>query len=268
MDDAARPGSDNTADVALLAAVRLWAAGLLASGGWAELLAPRPGGRGLLTMLPGIEGRCYQARGTVAGLRDAGERRTIEIVEWGTRPFGSMQNLVDLSGNIVEAERIGEQLAAWQGEHPGEPMTLLGFSGGAGVAVLAAERLPAGVTLDRLILIGAALSPKYDLSAAARRCAGGIVNFYSRVDVIILGAGTFIFGTIDRAYTPAAGCVGFCNGDDSLRCEPWLQQIGWRRDWRALGHYGGHLAWFARDWARDVLAEKIASDPPARDVTS
>ena len=59
------------------------------------------------------------------------------------------------------------------------------------------------------LLLAPALSPAYDLSNALRAVRREMVVFWSPLDVIILGAGTRVFGTIDRVKTASAGLVGF-----------------------------------------------------------
>ena len=59
------------------------------------------------------------------------------------------------------------------------------------------------------MLLAPALSPGYDLTAALRAVRREIVVFWSPLDLIVLGAGTRLFGTIDRVKTVGAGLVGF-----------------------------------------------------------
>ncbi len=81
-------------------------------------------------------------------------------------------------------------------------------SGGAGIAVRALEWL-ADDAVERAILLAPAISPRYDLTAALRAVRREIVVFWSPLDVVVLGAGTRLFGTIDRVKTVGAGLVGF-----------------------------------------------------------
>jgi pimeloyl-ACP methyl ester carboxylesterase len=214
-------------------------------------------------LLPGIDGRAAQFRWCVPGLRDAGITHTVEVIEWGNGPFRNMKNLTDLPANRAHARSIAERIAAYQRAHPDEPITLIGYSGGGGLALLVAEALPDDVLLDRIILIAAAISPDYDLSMAISRARRGLVNFYSSRDAFVLGAGTRTFGTIDRRYTESAGYVGFTDAEGGLRCRAGLTQIPWIQDWCKLGHDGGHIGWLARAWSREVLAAIIQNDVPA-----
>ncbi len=71
--------------------------------------------------------------------------------------------------------------------------------------------------------------------------------FWSPLDVVILGAGTRLFGTIDRVRTVGAGLVGFAvPGPDEADAErrrqyAKLRQVRWRPRMVGLGHLGGHF---------------------------
>jgi hypothetical protein len=111
--------------------------------------------------------------------------------------------------------------------------------------------------VDRIVLIGAALSPDYDLTDALSHCRRGIVSFYSRRDWLMLGVGTKMFGTIDRRRTVSAGRIGFLGTDGEPARFEGLTQVAWTDAWRDLGHGGGHFGWLARRWVRDVLAPHL-----------
>lgn len=212
-----------------------------------------------VVLLPGVEGGAWQLDGTVKGLRDGGINGDFDVISWGQRPFGSLDNLTNINANKARSKTIAERITGHQREHPDRPITLIGFSGGGGLAVLVAEALPKDTVLDRLILVGAAISPQHDLREARARFKHGIVNIYSIGDWFILGAGTSVFGTIDRANTASAGHVGFQTKDGKLRVEDGLTQIAWQAKWIATGHDGGHIGWLARPWAEKYLAPIISS---------
>lgn len=218
--------------------------------------------RGYTVMLPGIESSAWQFAGTVAGMREAGVDGAIDVVEWGGRCSNSLRNLTDLERNRERAAAVALRIAGYHATYPDGPITLIGYSGGGGVAVLATEALPDEVMLDRLILIAAAIAPDYDLDEAMVHCREGVINFYSEKDWFVLGIGTRTLGTIDRQKTDAAGRIGFRDTDGSLRAQPGLTQIEWRPSWGAMGHGGGHVGWLAHDWARDVLATQVRPDWP------
>ncbi|MCG8407620.1 MAG: hypothetical protein MI923_20680 [Phycisphaerales bacterium] len=212
--------------------------------------------RGHVVMLPGVEGNQWQLAGTLDGLRDAGLDRGIEIIPWGTPPLHSLQNLSDLPANLKRAEERANRLVALQRERPDKPLTLIGFSGGGGLAILTIEALPKDVMLDRVILVAAAISKDYDLSKVLARCKDKVINIYSPKDGIV-GFGTSLFGTIDRKRTLSAGHCGFLDNDGKQLRHEKLQQIAWEPAWRRYGHNGGHLGYLSRPWACHILAPQI-----------
>ena len=80
--------------------------------------------------------------------------------------------------------------------------------GGDGAGGRGAGRLPKDA-VECAVLLSPALSPTYDLVPALRAVRREMVVFWSPLDVIVLGLGTRIFGTIDRIKTVSAGLVGF-----------------------------------------------------------
>lgn len=221
--------------------------------------------QGYIVMLPGVESSAWQFGGTVKGLRAAGVEQAIDVVEWGDHSTDSIANLTDLRRNRERAVAIAFRIAGYQASYPDAPITLVGYSGGGGMAMLVADALAEDVQLDRIILIGAAISPDHDLTKAVGHCRRGVVNFYSERDWFMLGWGTSLFGTIDRKKTPSAGRVGFKLAEGELRKEPGLQQVAWDPKWDRLGHNGSHVGWLSRPWAQEILAPEImVSDVAAR----
>ena len=103
-------------------------------------------------------------------------------------------------------------------------------------------------TVERVVLLAPALSPGYDLTAALRAVRREIVVFWSPLDVIVLGAGTRLFGTIDRVKTVGAGLVGFqvprsVTSTDVARGREYgkLRQVRWQPRMAASGYFGGHM---------------------------
>jgi hypothetical protein len=121
-------------------------------------------------------------------------------------------------------------------------VTLLGHSAGAAVVLGAAENLPPGV-IDEIVVLAPSVSRDYDLRPALRSSARGIDAFSSENDRLALGVGTYVLGTADRRWVPAAGRVGFRpiveSSEDAalvakLRVHPWHPIVAW------TGNHGGH----------------------------
>jgi hypothetical protein len=123
---------------------------------------------------------------------------------------------------------------------------LVGKSGGTGVIVRALENLPDGA-VDVAVLIAPAISPDYDLTRALRAVRREMVVFWSPLDLIVLGAGTKLFGTIDRVKTVSAGMVGFrppgtpADGVEQRAQYDKLRQVRWRPRMSSTGYLGGHV---------------------------
>lgn len=219
--------------------------------------------QGLVWLFPGIEGGPWSMVWVRRALRDGGVSGAVETRKW-PRPWHPLVNLTDYAGNKVFAAGVAEEIGAYQRKYPGRPVDLVGFSGGAGIALLVAEALPEEVRLRRLVLVHAAVSPGYDLCPVLRRVDEGMVNLHSAWDWFMVGLGTSVFGTIDRKYEPSAGMKGF-DMEWALRSCPELkakvQQRGWR--WRDLGRgvWGGHFAISLYHWNRCLVVPLLVREP-------
>ncbi len=152
-------------------------------------------------------------------------------------------DLQDTRHCMMKAQELAEQIRKVKLEKPNRPVYILAHSGGSALALAAAEMLPEK-SIERIVLLGAAVSPNYDLRPALRATINGIISFYSRKDQLILGWGTKHFGTMDRYYGPSAGYVGFAvpknlDSDDRMLYAR-LVQLPWypKQIWE--GNTGGH----------------------------
>lgn len=217
--------------VGLLVACTLAAAGC---GGPTrdQFLSDERQAEGLVIILPGIEGVSPLNRDIRAGLVQAGIGKAVPIYRWG-RPVplaGVLLNQMDVIGNRIEAGKIARMIVEYQDVHPGRSVYLVGHSGGGGMAVFAAEDLPADHKVDGLILLSSSISTSYDLTKALSRSRCGIVNFYNSADVGLLGIGTSIVGNMDGIRGPAAGLKGFDlpapgDGEEKRRAYERLYQV-------------------------------------------
>ncbi|MCB9851615.1 MAG: hypothetical protein H6819_00860 [Phycisphaerales bacterium] len=218
--------------------------------------------RGLVVVLPGIEGPSVWNRDLVLGLDEGGVDCAIRRHVWGTPvPGGFLINLTDIERNRREADRLRDDLVAYMTKYPGRPVQLVGHSGGAGIALLATERLPADCPVTAIVLLAASVSPTYDLRPALGRTTQRILNCYSERDSILLGPGTTIAGTIDREFGESAGKVGFTSRPAFLPVEQRryaaLDQLKWTRSMEKLGNDGGHFGWTNRRFVREWLAPRV-----------
>lgn len=203
-----------------------------------------PSRRGVVFVVGGIGG--WDILGPCAewALPRAGVAHEIRDFVW-THGWGRMfKDLQDHPHLLRKAEDLALEIRRVKAEDPQRPVYLVGKSGGTGLVLAAAELLPSA-TLERIILLSAAVSPGYDLRGALRATKGQIVSFYSRHDAFILGWGTTKFGTVDRVYGPSAGLCRFsppANLDQADRAlYDRLLEIPWSPRMIFEGHTGNHL---------------------------
>jgi pimeloyl-ACP methyl ester carboxylesterase len=187
----------------------------------AEYLMEERKAKGLVVILPGIEGESELNHNIRRGLVDAGVPCALPIYPWG-RPIpiaGILINQMDFIGNRLAGIGIARTIASYQDAHPHSPVYVIGHSGGGGVAVFTAEALAdmeGDHRIEGLVLLSASISGDYDLTKAIGRCRQGIVNFYNRGDVAMLAIGTTLAGNVDGGRSPSAGRAGFIKPSDSI----------------------------------------------------
>ena len=171
--------------------------------------SPKSGPRlGFVFVIGGVGGMDLLSSTAHLTLARAGVKHEIREFVWTHgkgKPFTDLRDTAHLQH---KAEELADLIRFLKAEDPDRPIFILAKSGGAGLALKTAEMLPAN-TLERLVLLAAAVSPTYDLRRALQATHNEIVSFYSSHDQIILNFGTSQFGTIDRVYGPAAGLNGF-----------------------------------------------------------
>lgn len=223
-----------------LAILMVPAAGTIRALGADEKKEPR----GVVYVVGGVGGFDIVAHSAECALPKAGVRHEIRDFNW-THRFGSvLRDLQDRRRLELKAKELAEEIKVYRAENPEAPIYVIGKSGGAGLVLSAAEHLPEG-TLERMILLSAAVSPTYDLRPALRATKREIVSFHSRHDKLVLGWGTEHFGTADRAYGRSAGLCGFSPPDDldeeGRVLYERLVQVPWNCQMIKGGNLGNHL---------------------------
>jgi pimeloyl-ACP methyl ester carboxylesterase len=241
------------------------------AGDNSRLAFPERLDQGYTVVLPGIWGVQPVEYGIVEGLKDSNTPSAIELYDWTAGAGRLVYNLRSLEHNQAEAQKIAARIIAYQDRYPGRPVHVVGYSGGAGVAVLTLEALPPDRRVTDAVLLAPTLASDYNLRPAINHTERGIRNFYSPLDVPILMVLCTAVGTTDGRHTLAAGAIGF---------EPPLgTQPEERRDYEARvsqqsydlamimdGHGGGHFGWANRTFvARHIaplLGAPTAPPPP------
>lgn len=241
--------------------------GWFCSGQWIRRVEQERLNQGLVLILTGIEGRSFLNVSLLAGLIDAGVRSAVEIVDWTTgNKLLFLLNLRGRQRNQRMAETLAQRVVAYQDEHPGQPVWLVGHSGGAGMALLTASALPPGRMVTGIIMLAAAVSPGIDLTPALDHVQTRIWNYYSGFDAFFLRFGTTVCGTIDGRHGAAAGAVGLTSPEADAAMEAGrLLQVRW--NWRMLRqfnlgeHFGcTHRIFIAEEIAPWIIASE--TEPP------
>jgi len=225
----------------------------LFGAGCAAPKAIGPALAGHAIILPGIGGNNPAVARLAKMINNEVEDLSAEVWDW-TRiePTTILGDLVDAKRNRRRAKVLAGQLLAWRRNHPNARLYVTAHSGGAGIVLLACETLPADFKIERIVFLAAALSPQIDLSRAIQRSRRGVFNYYSSKDSWVLGLGTRLFGTTDRAHSKSAGLVGFDLPDDP-RLAAKLEQLAWEPSMRKSGNRGGHMGAFAPLFIRTHL---------------
>src|SRR5690242_64348 len=194
-----------------------------------------------LLHLPGISGARGYDRMMTGGLREAGYTGELETYDWTEKDPG-LRALMAYERNQVEAQKIADRITSRVRADRNLKIIITAHSGGTGLAVWALEKLPQDITVEKVILLSSALSPQYDLSKALAHVRGKLYSFFSENDVLVLGAGTKLFGTIDGKKCESAGECGFVlpATADMQQYEKLIQKP-YDKSWMQYGNIGDHL---------------------------
>jgi hypothetical protein len=204
--------------------------------------AVRPG---IVVTVEGIGGLDLLGPNAQTSMRKAGLPHEVYPFRWthGTGRF--LIDLQDTQHLVKKANELAQTLMRLRAEAPARPIYVVARSAGTGLTLFALEQVPRG-TVDRVILISAAVSPAFDLRRALSATRGEIVSFYSHNDQFVLNWGTRHFGTADRYYGPSAGLSGFVRpadlDDDGQALYRRLVQVGWTPRMLLHGTPGTHLS--------------------------
>ena len=198
----------------------------------------------LVLIADGVGGFDLTSYGLRHVVGQGGGDQLVRAVAWGHGWGRWHADLSNVANQRAGSQALAGQVLAWREKYPDRPAFLVGKSGGTGIAVGALELLPERA-VEAAFLLAPALSPRYNLAPALRAVAREVVVFWSPLDGIILGLGTWLFGTVDRVHSVGAGLIGFRPPRDldsagQRLYEARLRQVRWTVAMAASGNLGGH----------------------------
>ena len=207
-------------------------------------LVPEGAETGLVLVADGCGGIELCELGVRQVMGERGGRHRVGVVRWA-HGFGHWyKDLTDEANHKAHSRWIVEQVLDWRERSPSKPVFLVGKSGGTWIVVKALEGLPAD-SVEAAVLLAPAISPDYDLSKALRAVRREMVAFWSPLDLIVLGVGTWLFKTADRVRSVGAGLVGFrppaSLDEEGRSLYKRLRQVRWRSAMASTGYLGGHV---------------------------
>ena len=198
--------------------------------------------RGYVIVLCGVLGKTGYNAELVRQLERAGYG--VELYDWTSGvPLPFRRGLTENRFSQETTRRLQRRIEDYKILFPGTPVYLIGLCAGAGPVCEVLRHLEPAQRVTRAVLLGAALSPFYDLRPALRGTEEGIDSFHSPLDVPILVGLTTIVGTVDGQHLPAAGAIGFGR-------TPNLRQHRYGPRMLSQGHWGGHFGWTAEDFVQ------------------
>ena len=220
-------------------------------------------GAGLILVADGIGGLDLCGTGLKYVVGAQGVRQRVRIFPWGHGLGRWYADLTRTGRHEKQAETLAREVRDSLEADPEAPVHLVGKSGGTGIVIRALEELPKD-SVSSVVLLAPALSPDYDLSKALAAVRKEMVVFWSPFDVVVLGAGTLLFGTIDRKKSVSAGLVGFKlpGSEERERFDAYrkLRQVRWNLGMVTSGYLGGHIGpdnpVFLRKYVLPILTQE------------
>ncbi len=243
--------------VGFIASAAVWATGCTAPTG---IHGTKPNH---VLILPGVAGLGSGIGAIASAVKKHAPDTSAQVYDWTqlepTISLGGIENLTRYSLNLARAKTLANQLRDWRRDQPDVKLSVVGLSGGAGIALFACEELPDDFVFERMVLLSGAVSPGYDLTRALRMCRRGIVNYYSSLDSAVLEAGTTNHGTMDRIFRPSSGFAGFMTPEDK-KLAAKLEQVAWDQSMAKLGNDGLHWGSLAPAFLREYVVPWLCGE--------
>lgn len=186
------------------------------------------------------------------GLRKAGYKGDVEIFVWTTSFNPLVDQLVTINAKL-KADMLAGKIKNYAKKYPGRSVNIIALSAGTGVAMWAVEALPPDVHINNMVLLGSSLSNTYDIRKVVPHIEGSIYVYYSRHDAVL--DAVRVIGTIDgKRGVDSAGQVGL-HPAGGYRNK--VVNIGWSRQYMALGWAGAHTDCTNETFVRHEIAKRL-----------
>ncbi len=192
-----------------------------------------------------------------SGLRAAGYRGRVKSFPWSTMLGPGPDHFL-----VSRKKSKGKDLAARIKEHrerePNASLHLMGLSAGTAVVVYALEQLPAGVTVDNVVLFSPSISERHDLTKAMKHVTGRLYVTCSPRDGILSG----LAGNADGEPGKPAGLHGLRVPGSLKRYDLYarVMNLRWRPAYAGFGWHGGHTGVIDRQFVQHVIAPRVLAD--------
>lgn len=209
-------------------------------------------------------GRVNFAGGVRQGLLDAGYPGAGELFTWNTGLGIVADQEAKVDYKRSKATELANRIVQYLKEHPKAPVTLMGLSAGAAVAVFTLEALPETCLVENCVLLSGSISEDYDLTVALRRIRNRMYVFTSEHDAVLAFAVPLV-GTADRRReSRAAGLRGFRlpvgASEETRILYAKIAHIDWNPTYATAGHAGGHIGTVQPRFVQQYVAPLIMSD--------
>ncbi len=106
------------------------------------------------------------------------------------------------------------------------------------------------------------ISARNAVNRTLQKVRTALWNYWTPLDVVMLGAGTCLCGNLNGAHTLAAGLTGFCipsglSDDESRVYQERLRQVCFTPGHLRHFHLGGHMSWANRNFVAEVVTPRL-----------
>lgn len=191
----------------------------------------------------------------------------VELVDWSHGRGLMITDNCHWRNTREQGRKLADMVRVSHERYPKLVVYLVGHSAGTAVCLEAARDLPPN-SVERIVLLAPSVSPNYDLRPALSCAKRGVDVFISHQDWVTLGLTMRVFGTTDRAWTAAAGKVGFRrphDGSAGAALYDKLHEHVWRPSEMATGHKGGHYGSYVPGFLKAKVLPLVNPDAPTKD---